>query len=631
MERGERAVTGGWGRTVAVRGHRVGPLLAGRHVRRGRTVERVAEPEGLGGRVDAGGPQCAVQHPEVRGTAVLRPERHDRRADPPRGQRDGRQRPSRGTREDDAAARPESEFGGQQVGALGDPACEGREPLLAAAPLTEGGDRRTLAEERDRAFERRRDVIGRRGPDGEPCDPHPVPSVRRCRTREATDGAPTLPLHVTGPGDVHPPGGPRVVSVSQGFSLARRRSPIRLLRVLLRLVIAGLILALLWGVLVATLWLVASNQLRGVPLAALRDDVLMLGASGARSPEDATTVLLLMVEPLDPTVPRPTPLVGPPVVLQIGGAREVPAALVLPESVEVLVDGRGLMRFDEIQRELGADRLARAVIDYTEVRLDHVVAVSTEALPTLVRLLGPLEVCGGWGCDEPTPDDVRAWQRDPDPVVVLERGSAVLRAVAAELDTELFVRQPFLARQVVEVLSAQVVADADLGVRRLLDLASGVSVPVRLDVDGLPMVRNPSTGELVVLEESAMIRFQRLREGLPFEAIDPAEDVARLRTVTEVAVLNGAGVAGLAALYEAELRTAGFVVVGTGNEARFDRERTVINYLRGDREAEPVAFLLAEQLPGASIEPVDTPLLFEDDPVAIVVLLGRDLTTPGEG
>lgn len=128
-----------------------------------------------------------------------------------------------------------------------------------------------------------------------------------------------------------------------------------------------------------------------------------------------------------------------------------------------------------------------------------------------------------------------------------------------------------------------------------------------------------------------MIRFQRLREGLPFEAIDPAEDVARLRTVTEVAVLNGAGVAGLAALYEAELRTAGFVVVGTGNEARFDRERTVINYLRGDREAEPVAFLLAEQLPGASIEPVDTPLLFEDDPVAIVVLLGRDLTTPGEG
>jgi hypothetical protein len=145
------------------------------------------------------------------------------------------------------------------------------------------------------------------------------------------------------------------------------------------------------------------------------------------------------------------------------------------------------------------------------------------------------------------------------------------------------------------------------------------------------MVRNPSTGELVVLEESAMIRFQRLRDGLPFEAIDPAEDVERLQTVTGVAVLNGAGVAGLAALYEAELRSAGFVVVGTGNDVRFDRERTVINYLRGDREAEPVAFLLAEQFPSAVIEAVDGPLLFEGEPVAIVVLLGRDLTTSAGG
>jgi hypothetical protein len=421
------------------------------------------------------------------------------------------------------------------------------------------------------------------------------------------------------------------VTVRQGFSLSQRRSPVRFLRILLRVVIGGTILALLWGALVGVLWLVGSNQLRGVPLAALREDVLMLGASGARSPRDATTVLLLMVEPLDPTVPRPSPLVAPPVILQFGGSRQAPAALVLPEDVEVLVDGRGLMRFDDIQRELGADRLARAVIDYTEVRLDHVVAVSTEALPALVRLLGPLEVCGGWGCEEPTPDEVRAWQRDPDPVVVLERGAAVLRAVAAATDASLFVRRPFLGRDVLAVLSGQVVTDADLSVRRLIDLAPGVSVPVRLDVDALPMVRNPTSGQLVVLEESAMIRFQRLRDGLPFEAIDPAEDVERLRTVTEVAVLNGAGVAGLAALYEAELRSAGFVVVGTGNDVRFDRERTIINYLRGDREAEPVAFLLVEQFPTAEVRAIDGPLLFEGEPVAIVVLLGRDLTTPSGG
>ena len=421
------------------------------------------------------------------------------------------------------------------------------------------------------------------------------------------------------------------MSVSQGFTLSRRRSPVRLLRWLLRAVIGAVILALLWGALVGALWLVGSNQMKGAPIAALRDDVLMLGAAGARAPEDSRTVLLLMVDEIDPTIPRPPPLVAPPVILQFGGDRELPAALVLPESIEVLVDGRGLMRFDEIQRELGADRLARAVIDYTEVRLDHVVAVSTEALPRLVGLLGPLEVCGGWGCEEPTPDDVRAWQRDEDPAFVLARGAAVMRAVAGSVDASLFVRSPFLGREVVSVLAGQVVTDVDLSIRRLVELAPGVSEPVRLDVDRLPMVRNPATGELVVLEESAMIRFQRLREGLPFEAIDPAEDVERLRTVTDVAVLNGAGVAGLAALYEAELRSAGFVVVGTGNDVRFDRQRTVINYLRGDRDAEPVAFLLAEQLPTAEIVAVDGPLLFEGEPVAIVVLLGRDLTEPAGG
>ena len=419
--------------------------------------------------------------------------------------------------------------------------------------------------------------------------------------------------------------------LTQGFTLSQRRSPVRFLRIGLRIVIGAVILSALWAVFVGILWLLGSNQMRGVPVAALRDDVMMLGASGARAPVDATTVLLLMVDPLDPTVPRPSPLAGPPVILQVGGQRDIPAALVLPASIEVVVDGRGLMRLDEIQRELGADRLAQAIIDYTEVRLDHVVVVSTDALPSLIRLLGPLEVCGGWGCDEPTPDDVRAWQRDPDPQVVINRSAAVLRALAADLDRSLFIRRPLLGREVVGVLAGQVVTDVDLTIGRLLDLGPALGVPTRIDIDRLPMVTNPTTGDLVVLEESAMIRFQRLREGLPFEAIDPDEDVARLRTITPVAVLNGAGVAGLAALYDAELTGAGFIVVGTGNDARFDRERSIINYRRGDREAEPVAYLVAEQIPGSVLEPVDGALQFEGQAVSIVVILGRDRTTQSGG
>jgi len=414
------------------------------------------------------------------------------------------------------------------------------------------------------------------------------------------------------------------VPLSQGFSVSQRRSPVRYLRIGLRAVIGVSILALLWGAFVGLLWLTGSSQLRGVPVAALRDDVMMLGASGARSPADATTMLLLSVEPIDPTVPRPSPLAGPPVILQLGAGRDLPAALVLPRTIEVVVDGRGLMQLDEIQRELGADRLAQAIIDYSEIRLDHVVVVSTDALPSLIRLLGPVEVCGGWGCDEPTPDDVRAWQRDPDPLVSINRSAAVLRALAQELDASIFLRRPLLGREIVGVLAGQVVTDADLSIRRLLELSPVLAVPTRLDIDRLPLITNPSTGELVVLEESAMIRFQRLREGLPMESIDPEEDIARLRTVTPVAVLNGAGIAGLAAQFESRISGAGFVVVGTGNDARFDRERTVINYRRGDREAESVAFLVAEQLPGALLEPVDAALLFEGAVVPIVVILGRD-------
>ena len=418
---------------------------------------------------------------------------------------------------------------------------------------------------------------------------------------------------------------------TQRLSLGRRRDPLRLLKIVLRIVIVAAILAAMWGALIGVLWLSAASQLRGVPVAALREDVLMLGASGARSPDDATTMLVLLVEPLDATVRRPSPLAAPPVIVQIGAERELPGALVLPLSLEVTVDGRGRMTLESVQRELGADRLAQAIIDYTEVRLDHVVVVSTDLLPGLVRLLGPLEVCGGSGCSTPTPDDVRAWQRDPDVLVVMRRSADVLRAISASLDLRSFVLSPLVGRNVVELIAGQVVTDVDLSIGRLVDLAEVLVEPTRIDAATLPLVRNPTSGVMVVLEESAMLRFQRLREGVPFDQIDPNEDVARLQTVTGIAVLNGAGIPGLAAFIEAELRGAGFLVVGTGNDSRFDRVETVISYLRDDREAEPVAFLLAEELPGARLETVDRPLIFEGRAVPIVVSLGRDLveTTGG--
>lgn len=409
-----------------------------------------------------------------------------------------------------------------------------------------------------------------------------------------------------------------------GFALRPRRSPVRFLRAGLRVLVVVAVVALLWAAAIGALWLYGASRLEAVPFAALRDDVMLLGAAGARAPADATTLLLVPVEELDPTVPRPPALAAPPALVQIVPGRDEPSVLILEPTLEVVVDGRGVMTLEAVQRELGADRLARAVIDYSEVRLDHVVVVSVELLPGLVRELGPLEVCGADGCSTPTPDDVRAWQRDEDPAEVLRRGADVVRALAGAIDVRGLVTSPLTARRTVDLLAGQLVTDADLGPRDLLALLPGLAEVRRLDVDALPLVRNPTTGELVVLAESAMLRFSRLQDGLPLAGIDPAEDLERLRSVVDVAVLNGAGVVGLAALVEADLVAAGFEVAGTGNDVRFDRQETVISYRAGDVEAEPVAFLLVDLLPGARVEAVDRELALEGAPVSIVVVLGLD-------
>lgn len=409
-----------------------------------------------------------------------------------------------------------------------------------------------------------------------------------------------------------------------GFALRPRRSPVRFLRAGLRVLVVVAVVALLWAAAIGALWLYGASRLEAVPFAALRDDVLLLGAAGARAPADATTLLLVPVEELDPTVPRPPALAAPPALVQIVPGRDEPSVLILEPTLEVVVDGRGVMTLEAVQRELGADRLARAVIDYSEVRLDHVVVVSVELLPGLVRELGPLEVCGADGCSTPTPDDVRAWQRDEDPAEVLRRGADVVRALAGSIDVRGLVTSPLTARRAVDLLAGQLVTDVDLGPRDLLALLPGLAEVRRLDVDALPLVRNPTTGELVVLAESAMLRFSRLQDGLPLAGIDPAEDLERLRSVVDVAVLNGAGVVGLAALVEADLVAAGFEVAGTGNDVRFDRQETVISYRAGDVEAEPVAFLLVDLLPGARVEAVDRELALDGAPVSIVVVLGLD-------
>lgn len=384
-------------------------------------------------------------------------------------------------------------------------------------------------------------------------------------------------------------------------------------------------IATVWVLLLVWVWATTWFALDGDEVSTLRPDVLSLGATGARAPEDATTVLVALTAPMDETRPRPPELAGPILLVQVGAGRDLPAVLVVPSSLVVTVDGSGELELDEVQAQGGIDLVVRALMDYSEVRIDHAIALSVDLLPGLVRALGPLEVCGVLGCTTPTPDEVRAWQVDPDPTEAVRRATDVVRAVSGALTLQDTALSPIATRRAVRLIDAQAVTDVPLRVAPLLRLSAALTEPVRLDIEVLPVVADPSTGRSIVLAEAAMLRFQRLQQGQGFEGIDPVLDMAELKREVDVAVLNGAGIDGLAAVVAEDLAAEGFVIAGTGNAPGFEEVRTVIRYRAGDDRAEQVALLLAEALEGALVEPGERTPTLEGEVVGIEVTLGTDL------
>jgi hypothetical protein len=394
---------------------------------------------------------------------------------------------------------------------------------------------------------------------------------------------------------------------------------------------AGIVLAVLvavvalWVMLVGGLWVYAWFRLSGTEVASLDDSVTALGATGARAPRGATTVLVSMTGPVDPTVPRPSALVGPLVLVQYGGPREDPAALVLSEELRTSIDGSGELSFAEVQLAGGADLLVRAVTDYTEVRIDHVLSLSSDALPGLSGVFEELEVCGPSGCSEPTPEQLQVTLAGSTDQEYVGTVAAVVRSAAAQLDVPWVVRSPLRAKRLIDVVADEVATDVSLRGARLLAVAEALASSAEIDVGSVPFVMNPSTGQLVPLEEPAAVQFQHLRDGTPLTAQDEEAVEESLIAQVRVAVLNGAGIDGLAGQVQLRLETAGYVVVGTGNAPSFDRATTVVNYAEGDPTLEYVAVLLAEQLGGASVEPLAQPPTFEGEPVDVLVTAGEDL------
>ncbi len=385
-------------------------------------------------------------------------------------------------------------------------------------------------------------------------------------------------------------------------------------------------LLLVWGLVVGGLWTYAWVRLGGEDIPALREGGLAaLGSDeGPRAPAGATTVLVALTDSVDPTVPRPPQLEAPLVLLQVGGPRERPAALLLPEDVAIAED----RSFADVQAEDGTDPLVRAVVDYTDVAVDHVVSLSIDALPQLVDAIGPVEVCRRDGCSNPVGDEVRTQLLRSEGEELALLVADLVRSVAGELDTRWAVTSPRQVRRVVDSVAEEIVTDASLRGTGLLQLASVLASPVRVEIDTLPVLTNPASGEVVTPPETFMVRLEHLRDGSPLtEAGGNTEQLEEeLLAGIEVAVLNGAGVDGLASRVQVELESAGFFVVGTGNEPSFDRQRTVVAFEVEDEAGSFAAVRISEALGGVELEGIGQRPTFEGEEVDVLVRAGEDLS-----
>lgn len=407
------------------------------------------------------------------------------------------------------------------------------------------------------------------------------------------------------------------------FSSTRRPARRRVVRVALWLLGAVLVVAVVWALILAALWGYAWWQLDGDEVSG--DAQPGLGSSQGDAPPGATTVLVTMTGPVDPTVPRPSALAGPVALVQVG-ERDDPAVLLLPEELPVTVDGSGELTLAEVQLEGGGGLLMQAIADYAELRIDHLVSLSSDALPELVELVGPVEVCMPSGCTRPDGPTLATRLATADDEELARLIAAVSGALGAEIDRGWVATSPLAARRVVEIVAREVTTDLPLRGGRLLDALAGLAAPTRLDLDVLPSIVEPSSGVLLPLHEPAMARFQQLREGTPLAGSAPDADelTARLIAEVSVAVLNGAGIDGLAGRVEGDLEAAGFRVVGTGNAPSFDVATTLVQYVEDDPEVAFAASALADRLPGTRLEPIASPPSFEGGPVDLLVTVGSD-------
>lgn len=306
-------------------------------------------------------------------------------------------------------------------------------------------------------------------------------------------------------------------------------------------------------------------------------------------------------------------------LLQLDPAREHAAVLSFPRDLLVTrcdgSDGRinAAYGIGESNGTGGAACLVDTVTDFTGIPINHYVEVNFAGFIDVVDVLGGVTMY----IEEPGIVD-RYAGLDLDAGCQTLDGTQALGFVRArKIDNDFgrMARQQRFVRELVsEIVSAgtlvnvprmfaivdaagrAVETDSDLSLsvmRRLAFSLRNLSAE-RLDTRVVPAVPRTIGGAAMVVarEEEAEELFAAFREGTiaPEELGREQPQAVDVADVPSLTVLNGVGVAGVAAAAAEELERKGFTVEETGNADRFGFHRTRVIHPRGLREeAEIVA------------------------------------------
>ena len=313
------------------------------------------------------------------------------------------------------------------------------------------------------------------------------------------------------------------------------------------------------------------------------------------------------------------------------------AILSFPRDLWVERCGQAPQRINTAVQLGGLGCLAETITTLSGIPVHHVVQVSFSGFRDVVDAVGGVEVCleqaindKDAGIDLPAGCQLLAGadalgyvrvRKIDDDLQRIARQQQFLTSLAKEIVQPSTLLVPWTGWETVGALGSAISADDGLGTREMWSLAlaaRGLAAgnAVRATVPTTPTTIN---GAAVLLEAAdAPALYAAFRDGSVLDLVEDAAGDAAARSETNIVILNGAGVGGLAASVSAGLTALGYPEARLGNS-----EPQRITKVQHPPQLQAEAERLADDLAGAlGVRPTVTA---GADGEALTLVLGTDI------